>query len=368
VTDGAVIDGAVTDGSARPNGAWLFGPRRDLSLVLGPIAIATVAHFAVPADFGSPLWAYLLFIVSFDVAHVWATGYLTYFDRHTLRARRGLLIAVPIVTFVASFGLHLASNVLFWTAIAYVAIGHFIKQQIGFVMLYKGMARERSPADYRLDKLAIWLGALGPLALWHADPQAAFEWFGADEEFALRVPRWLAHCVVGAMGTTQLVWISRQLWLRAAGRPVSIPKVVWILASWVSWWMGVRVAANFIVATAFINLFHGIPYTALVWWRCSRAPDGRAEFIRRWATRSSIVAFYLLLLSLALVEESLWERFVWHAYLPEMGISLETLGAVATSAWVALLSLPQITHYVLDGVLWRLTPANADLRRLILGR
>ena len=348
--------------------AWLFGPGRDLSLVLGPLALATVAHFVVPADFGSPLWAYLLFIVSFDVAHVWATGYLTYFDRHALRARRSLLIAVPAITFVASFGLHLASSVLFWSAVAYVAIGHFIKQQVGFVMLYKGMSGERSSLDYRLDKWAIWLGALGPLALWHADPAAAFEWFGAEEDFALRVPLGFAHATVGLMVAVQVSWVTRQVWLRTNGRQLSTPKVVWVLGSWVSWWMGVQVAANFIVATAFINLFHGIPYTALVWWRCSRAPEQRAAFIKRWATRSSILAFYLLLLSLALVEEALWERFVWHAYLPDYGVTPETLGAIAVSAWVALLSLPQITHYVLDGVLWRLTPANADLRSLVLGR
>jgi hypothetical protein len=142
---------------------------------------------------------------------------------------------------------------------------HFIKQQVGFFMLYQAMAGERGAADYRLDKLAIWLGALGPLALWHADPLAAMKWFGADEEVALRIPTWLANEVVCLMGVVHTTWIARQVWLYRSGRPASIPKMVWVVASWASWWMGFRVAANFIVATAFISLFHGIPYTALVW-------------------------------------------------------------------------------------------------------
>lgn len=346
---------------------WLFGPRRDLGLVLGPLVFALTAHAVVPTNFGNPLWAYLLFVVSFDVAHVWATGYLTYFDRGQFAARRRLLLLIPAVCFSASFALHLYSNVVFWTAVAYVAIGHFIKQQIGFVMLYKGMAGERSPLDYHLDKWAIWLGALGPISLWHADPFEAFEWFGAHEDFALRVPMELAYAVVGLMLLAQAVWLARQAVRMRAGDVPSIPKMVWVVASWISWWLGVRVATNFIVATAFINLFHGIPYTALVWWRCSRAPEGRAPFIRRWIERSSVVAFYVLLLAFALIEEGLWERFVWHTYLPGMGIDLEVLGAIAVSAWVALLSLPQITHYVLDGVLWRMTPANSDLRALVSG-
>jgi hypothetical protein len=336
--------------------------------VLGPLVLAFVAHALVPADFGNPLWAYLLFIVSFDVAHVWATGYLTYFDGGKFTARRRLLLLIPAVCFVASFSLHLYSSVVFWTAVAYVAIGHFIKQQVGFVMLYKGMARERAPIDYRLDKWAVWLGALGPICLWHADPAEAFEWFGANEDFALRIPMELARGVVGTMLAVQLAWLVRQAARIRAGDMPSIPKMVWVVASWVSWWLGVRVAENFIVATAFINLFHGIPYTALVWWRCSRAPEGRAPFIKRWMERSSIVAFYLVLLGFALIEESLWERFVWHTYLPGLNIDVEMLGAVAVSAWVALLSLPQITHYVLDGVLWRMTHANSDLRSLVVGK
>lgn len=357
----------MTGATAAPRvqGGWLFAPATDLALILGPLAVALVAHFTLPPGFGSPLWAYVLFVVSFDVAHVWATGYLTYFDRTAVASRRTLLMAIPAVTFAVSLLLHHHSNVLFWTAVAYVAIGHFIKQQIGFVMLYKGLAKRRGGLDDRLDKAAVWMGALGPLALWHATPGVAFEWFGADETFAIRLTETQAQLIVVGMLATQVAWAGRQLWLLANGRAPTVPKVVWVVASWCSWWLGLRVATNFIVATAFINLFHGIPYTALVWWRVSRAPTERAAFIRRWATRSKWVSFYILLVALALVEESLWEAFVWRAYLPELGLAVESVGAIATSAWVALLSLPQITHYVLDGVLWRMTPDNADLRGLV---
>jgi 16S rRNA (guanine527-N7)-methyltransferase len=34
---------------------------------------------------------------------------------------------------------------------------------------------------------------------------------------------------------------------------------------------------------------------------------------------------------------------------------------------VALLAVPQATHYVLDGFIWRSGPANPDVRRLVLG-
>ena len=42
------------------------------------------------------------------------------------------------------------------------------------------------------------------------------------------------------------------------------------------------------------------------------------------------------------------------------------LGAVALSALVPLLSLPQTTHYALDGFIWR-KRGNPDLGRLLMG-
>ena len=54
---------------------------------------------------------------------------------------------------------------------------------------------------------------------------------------------------------------------------------------------------------------------------------------------------------LAYLEELLWDRGVWHerAWLFGAGWSLE-----AHRSWyVPLLALPQWTHYVLDGFIWR---------------
>jgi hypothetical protein len=63
---------------------------------------------------------------------------------------------------------------------------------------------------------------------------------------------------------------------------------------------------------------------------------------------------------LALLEELLWDRGVWHERPELFGSSLEL------SDWhvwlVPLLALPQLSHYLLDGLLWR-RGQNPELRR-----
>jgi hypothetical protein len=76
--------------------------------------------------------------------------------------------------------------------------------------------------------------------------------------------------------------------------------------------------------------------------------------------RRGVVVFVALVVGLAFVEELLWDRLVWHerAWLFGEG---SPLAAVALSLVVPLLALPQATHYVLDGFVWR-AKQNPELR------
>ena len=79
---------------------------------------------------------------------------------------------------------------VFWRVLAYIAVFHFVRQQFGFVMLYRHRCGERSLADRRLDKMAIYSTMLYPLAFWHATSDRRFEWF-AEGDF-LSLPTWIS--------------------------------------------------------------------------------------------------------------------------------------------------------------------------------
>jgi len=346
---------------------WIVSARFDLALLAIPL-VASLASLATLGLDGEevPLWAFLVLIVAFDVSHVWATGYLTYLDGEALRRRR-LLFLLPIpLSFLVAFRLHMHSATLYWTLLAYVAIYHFIQQQWGFVALYKACAKERNPIDYYLDKWTLWVGALGPVLLWHASPSRQFDWFNAGESFIATIDPGLRPDIGFVMLAFASVYVLRQVHLAVAQNQLNLGKSLWMACSWLSWTVGISYAANPLVSAAFLNLFHGIPFLALVWYRCNRRWEDHFSEVSpllAWLSqRRNWLAFYLMVLGLAIAEESLWDGLIWQTYLPALlDFDPPNLSAAALSFWVALLSIPQIVHYYLDAWIWKLDGSNPDL-------
>ncbi|WET51914.1 hypothetical protein PYS58_18450 [Chryseobacterium indologenes] len=64
---------------------------------------------------------------------------------------------------------------------------------------------------------------------------------------------------------------------------------------------------------------------------------------------SGIFLFVGIILGLALVEEFLWETLVWNEH---FSLNL-TVSENLLQFLVPLLVVPQLTHYLLDGFIWR---------------
>jgi len=353
-------------GQAAPAGGsrWIVSAPFDLSLVAVPFAITALVFFTPTGADHVPLWAFLLLVVAFDVAHVWGTLYVSYLDREALRRRWPLfLLPIPLSLLVA-YRIHAYSPVAFWTLLAYVAIHHFISQQWGFVALYKLRGGERDVLDRYLDKWTLWTGALAPILWWHASPSMAFDWFAAGEEFLFRIPPVFRRDIVVVAAVVGAVYAARQLQLAGRGR-FNPGKNLWMLAAWTSWSLGVAMADHPLVALACVNLLHGIPFMGLLWFRCNRRWEGveapSSPALAWLSQRRNVLLWFGLLVALALGEELLWDRFVWGVYLPShAGLERVTLSPEATSVWVAVLATPQIVHYYLDAWLWKLDGSNPD--------
>ena len=342
-------------------GRWIVSPGVDLAALALP-ALATGVVLVLPQPEGLSLWNFLWLVVAFDVAHVWATVYLTYGDAAVVK-RRPLLLWLPIpLAFFAAFRLHEHSPTLYWTALAYVAIHHFASQQYGFVAVYRALGPKAGAYDRSLDKLTLWTGALVPVIAWHASP-AGFDWFGHGEEFLAPLDPGLIPDLYLVYAGTGLTYVGRQVQLATRGA-FNLPKNAWMLASWSSWAVGLAWADHPLVALAAINLLHGVPFLFLVFVRVRRryAAEPEASGLVPWLVRNPW-SFVAPLIAIALLEELLWEGLVWGNY-----VALWTeLDPTATSLVVALLALPQTVHYVLDGWIWKMDGSNPDLQLLFAG-
>ena len=350
---------------------WLVSPSFDLGWFVVPgLAAALVALTLVwssgPSD-EQHLAVWIAGVLLVDVAHVWASLYRTWLDREARKLHAERLKWIPVLVLLIGFMVHAISPRLFWSALAYVAVFHFIKQQEGFVSLYLrateiGGAR-LARVDRALAKAAVWACTAGPVVYWHATLPRRFEWF-VERDFIAGLPEVVGTLAVWGQLPVLLAFALSWARLGRKGHPM-VPLL--IASTALCWNMGIVWFDDDRVFTITNVFLHGVPYMALVW-----VAGGREQVERRLPgsrSRSAgarplvivLALFYGLLVALAYFEEALWDRLVWHDHPNVFGEGGLELGELGLAIAVAVLTIPQATHYLLDRFIWRVGPLNPRL-------
>jgi hypothetical protein len=355
----ALVDPHAPPVARTDHGAWLFSRRADLGVFVGSFALS-MAMLAIGKAAGvlggdTPGWAWVPAILLVDVAHVWSTAYRTYFDPSELRRRPVLYAGVPAVAFaVLSLVYRLGGDFVFWRALAYLAIAHFVRQQYGWVMLYRARAKETT--GKLVDALAIYAATLWPLVYWHAHVPRRFDWFVPGD--VVRAPTWIAAATLPVYVAALLAYAARAFaaWRAGRGNP---GKDAVVATTALAWLVGVVLFDSDYAFTVTNVFIHGIPYIALVYFY----RRGQREATRAAPDLFSRVVFFVgLLWLIAYVEELAWDRSVWQERPWLFGQPWDV------GTWkglvVPLLALPQTTHYVLDAFLWK-RRSNPEVARML---
>jgi hypothetical protein len=253
--------------------------------------------------------------------------------------------------------LHALAPTWFWTVLAYLAVFHFVRQAVGIGVLYRARSGQRTrDLGGRVERLALYAVTLFPVWWWHANLPRPFEWF-VPGDFLGPVAQWT---VLPAGGLAAAV-LATHVVLRLRSGVAAPGADLWLLATALVWLGGIVWSASDAAFTVSNVIAHGVPYLALVGIAGRRRWDrtGRGPAAREWFRAPGWPLMLLPLLVLALAEEGLWDALVWHDH-PQL------FGAWEPPAWaawaaVALLAVPQVTHYVLDGFIWKLGPSNPGL-------
>ena len=157
---------------------WLFSREIDLSVFLGS-AVVSLLLLAVGWQFGilnedSPDWTWISAVLLIDVAHVWSTSFRVYFDKEEFKRRIWLYTLVPVFGYAVGVALYSEGELVFWKALAIVAVFHFVRQQYGWVKLYRAKLKEKSNWTLLIDAAAIYLATVYPLAFWMTCSAAKF--------------------------------------------------------------------------------------------------------------------------------------------------------------------------------------------------
>lgn len=348
--------------AARPRAVWLFSPAVDLA-VFGGSALLAFAALMIGARNGAlagdaPDWAWVPAVLLVDVAHVYATAFRVYLDPGELRRRPALYAIAPLAGYVAGVMLYAQGAHIFWRVLAYLAVFHFVRQQRGWVRLYRSKAGEVGRIGAFVDAAAIYAATLYPLLWWHANLPRRFWWF-VDGDF-VRVPEVLLRIAgpiyllaLGAYGVRAI-----RVWATGRGNP---GKDLVVATTAACWYVGI-VALNSDYAFTVTNvLIHGIPYLALVWAYVRRRAAEGEGFAIRLAARG-VWIFLATLWAAAYLEELVWDRAVWGERAWLFG---SAWNVAAWRVWIVpALALPQLVHYVLDGFVWR-RRSNTVVSRLL---
>ena len=343
---------------------WIKDTITDSIFILSPPFVALLVVMLFPAQFKNsgamPIASWVILIVMIDVAHVYSTLYRTYFKPSALQQQHHILVAVPLFCYIAGVILYTFGGLIFWRGLAYLAVFHFIRQQYGFMRLYSRKEHYNRLFQF-IDNITIYTVTIYPILYWHfTSAKKNFNWF-VDGDFilfqsnaVLTVGRILYFLVVTA-------YLVKEAWVIARLKTFNLPKNLIILGTLLSWYLGIIYYNGDMAFTTLNVVSHGIPYMALIWVverRSFMATAQKTSGILKLTFNKyyGVLIFAGLLILFAYVEEGLWDGLVWKEH-GSVFKPFSMLPAISGDFFLAILvpflALPQSTHYVLDGFIWR---------------
>lgn len=333
---------------------WIRSSGYDGLFILFPTILALLVVFFLPQHYRTsdemPVAAWVVLVLLVDVAHVYSTLFATYFVPARFATNRVLYLAIPALCFVVGVLLYATSALLFWRILAYLAVFHFIRQQYGFMRLYS-RREPKNTFTALVDTITIYAATLYPIVYWHCSPGRNFNWF-VKGDFMIHE----AAGVRAVAGVLYLIILAayciKEVVVITKDGSFNIPRNILVASTALSWCLGIVYFNGDMTFTLLNVVAHGVPYMALIWLHrgSSPAPAPKRSLL------PALLIFIIAILGFAYLEEGLWDGLIWRehgsvfavfSFLPS--ISRREVLAVL----IPLLSLPQATHYVLDGFIWK---------------
>ena len=331
---------------------WIHNAKTDWWFILSPPFLVLLIIFLFQKQIQGledhySFYTWLLLIVFVDVAHVYSTLFKTYFVKGELQKRKLLYFGIPVISWVLGIALFQFGSLTFWSVLALIAVFHFIRQQYGFMRIYARF--EPNNWSKRIDEVAVYAATIYPMLYWFKTPRA-FSWFVDNEfEWFKNLPDYVSFITVLYV-IILTAWGTKTIVEAFKNKSLNIPKTALISGTFFSWYFGIVYFNNDLLFTFLNVVSHGIPYIALVYIReIEQKGNHQLNWMKIFKSFSGIFLFVGIILCFALLEEFLWETLVWNEH-----FSLDlTVSEHLLQFLVPFLVVPQLTHYLLDGFIWR---------------
>lgn len=333
---------------------WISRPRFDIPFIIGPAFLSTFLVLflfftnTLPEKVSPFYWLFL--VVFIDVSHVWSTLYRTYLNEWGKKTFTPHLWLAPLGCYLFGVVLHSFGALTFWRVLAYMAVFHFIRQQYGFYMIYK--RKESKELRYQLlDKVTIYSVTIIPLIVWHFRGPQSFHWFQKGDFLYFTTPLF-EKVSLGLGAIILLAYLLKEKFILK--KKWHSPKNLFLLGTALAWYVGIVFIPTDWSFTFTNIISHGIPYFALIYLTHLKESSDKDKI--KLFKKVPTVLLILILIFIGFLEEGLWDGLFWHehsAFFSWFYLKTPIENFSLKSLLVPLLALPQATHYVLDGFIWK---------------
>ena len=159
--------------------------------------------------------------------------------------------------------LYSEGELLFWKVLAMIAVFHFVRQQYGWVALYRRKRGETEGSTWWIDAAAVYLASVYPLAFWMTRLPRNFEWF-VQNDF-VSIPSLVETVLFPIYVLALVAYFAKSAWQYFAGGFLNIGKDVVVATTAVCWYVGIVYFNSDYAFTVTNVIIHGVPYFALIY-------------------------------------------------------------------------------------------------------
>lgn len=337
---------------------WIQSAKSDMLGIFLPGLLSVVLVLILGTFNQLPIsespWVWLLLVVFIDVAHVWSTLFRTYLNKFAAKEFEKELFLIPLMCWLFGTGLYILEASSFWRVMAYIAVYHFIKQQVGIYKIY----RRSQPRDfwYKYESVLIYSMMLYPLIHWHTQEKSFF-WFEKGDFFQIPFPL-IDSIAFGIFLCMIFTYIGHLIKRLMTKQILNIPALLLLITTGLVWFVGIVAYDNDFAFTLTNVVNHGLPYLYLIAVSSlsrNYTPSFKGlSFLSQSSIFRKFFFMFVIILILGYFEETFWDLFVWHEHKELFPYTkYVTLDHLTSGIVVGLLITPQLSHYLLDGVIWK---------------
>lgn len=281
---------------------WIVNKHSDIMWFIGGALFGYAMFFLHAGLHLDMLTVWFLWIMFIDTPHFFGTYSRTYFDKEEWQNRKKLYIGslawflvgptMILLSYLmhqggfANYRLPYIVFIIFFNLWAY---WHVTRQHYGIMALYKRKNGDFDPLDHKIDQAVLYVGLLAPfVAFVFRHPQARSILglnkplppypvdFGLASMFSpsywaqLRWEHVIVFISIFAVAMVTLVFFARQYQLWHEGKPLNLPKLLFLTAllplyAYICYSPAVF-TAPLITFSAFVTIYHDVQYLAIVWF------------------------------------------------------------------------------------------------------